>query len=111
MSDITLQPILLHAVWGTRHCSVSGDGEWKHEESDIEVKLGKLYFMGFYDIEITRIDPDCITFVQGKEPSRTLIPGGRIHFSAEIEGREWSDGCVYDSDDYSLTLTWATSNP
>ena len=111
MSDITLQPIFLHAVWGTQHCSVSGDGEWKHEESDIEVKLGKLYFMGFYDIEITRIEPDCITFVQGKEPSRTLTPGGRIHFSAEIEGREWSDGCVYDSDVYSLTLTWAISNP
>ena len=26
--------------------------------------------------------------------------------AAEIEGREWSDGCVYDGTEYKLVLTW-----
>ena len=35
-----------------------------------------------------------------------LKPGKSLQFYAEIEGREWSDGCVYDYDNYSLTITW-----
>lgn len=23
-----------------------------------------------------------------------------------LEGREWSDGCVYDGDDYSIDVVW-----
>ena len=43
---------------------------------------------------------------QSGEAPQTLTPGGSLHFSAEIEGREWSDGCVYDGDEYSMTISW-----
>ncbi|MBR3092747.1 MAG: hypothetical protein IKG99_06955 [Bacteroidaceae bacterium] len=98
-------PITLHARYGHQHWSASGSGDWTYEECDFEPKLGRLIFVGFGDIEIARIEKDCITLTQ-HDKTYMLAPGCELHFSAEIEGREWSDGCSYDGDDYSLALTW-----
>ena len=99
------EPITLHARHGHQHWSASGSGDWKYEESDFEVELGRLDFTGFRNIEVARIEKDCITLTQ-RGDTYSLKPGENLRFSAEIEGREWSDGCVYDGDDYTLNLTW-----
>lgn len=99
-------PIMLHANYGHSRWSISSSGKWKYEESDFEAKLDRLPFIGFGDINIARIEKDCITLTDYNGNVKELHPGESLHYSAEIEGREWSDGCVYDGDDYSLELTW-----
>ena len=72
----------------------------------MEAKTGRLgVFIGFYDLKVERIEGDKITLTHDGS-TYVLTPGESLRFYAEIEGREWSDGCVYDSDEYSLTITW-----
>ena len=99
-------PIILHAHHGHSSWSISSQSDWKYEDSDFEAKLDRLPFSGFGDIKIARIEKDCITLADYSGNVKELHPGETVHYSAEIEGREWSDGCVYDGDDYSLDLTW-----
>ena len=102
-------PIMLHARHGHKSWSISGSSDWKWEESDFEAALGTLNFTGFRSVKIVRIEKNCITLTS-YDRTELLTPGETVSFYAEIEGREWSDGCVYDGDDYSLELTWVTSN-
>ena len=104
--NATTEPITLHAHHGHSSWSISSRGEWKYKDSDFEAKLDRLPFSGFGDIRIARIEKDCITLADYDGNVKTLHPGETVHYTAEIEGREWSDGCVYDGDDYSLALTW-----
>lgn len=97
--------IMLHVKSGHSYWSVSGDGEWKYKEEDIVAKLGQLNIDGFWNYEITSIRKDCIT-IEYYDEKYELRPDKPLHLSKEIEGREYSDGCVYDGDNYSLTLTW-----
>ena len=101
------EPIILHARHGHSSWSVGSEGEWKYEEKEFEAKLDRLPFSGFGDINIARIEKDCITLTDYYGKVKTLHPGETVRYTAEIEGHEWSDGCVYDGDDYSLELTWA----
>lgn len=100
------EPVMLHARHGHSSWSISSQGAWKHEECDFEAKLERLPFSGFGDINIARIEKDCITLTDYYGNVKTLRRGETVRYTAEIEGREWSDGCVYDGDDYSLELTW-----
>ena len=100
------EPIMLHAHHGHSSWSIRSQSDWKYTDSDFEAKLESLSFSGFGDIKIVRIEKDCITLTDYYGNVKELHPGETIHYSAEIEGREWSDGCVYDGDDYSLDLTW-----
>lgn len=97
--------ITLHVKSGHSHWSISGGGDWKYEEEDIVAKRGPLNLDGFWNYEITSIKQDCIT-IEFYEKKYEVRPGQSLHLSNEIEGREWSDGCVYDGDNYSLELTW-----
>ena len=92
--------ITLHVKSGHRH----GSG-WKYEEKDIVAKRDTLKIDGFWNYEITSIKSDCIT-IEFYEEKYEVRPGKPLHLYNEIEGREWSDGCVYDSDEYNLELTW-----
>ena len=92
--------ITLHVKSGHRN-----GGDWKHEEKDIVAKRGILKIEGFWNYEITSIKSDCITIEFYKEKYE-VRPGKPLLLYNEIEGREWSDGCVYDSDEYNLELTW-----
>ena len=99
-------PAVLHAKYGHKSWSIASDGEWEWEERDFESALGSLGFIGLGDVKIARIEQDCITLTRSDRTER-LTPGGKtISFYAEIEGREYSDGCVYDGDDYQLILAW-----
>lgn len=97
--------IMLHVKSGHKSWSVYSDGEWKYNEEDIVAKLGRLNIDGFWSYEITSIKKDCIT-IEYYDKKYELRPDKPLYLSREIEGHEYSDGCVYDGDNYSLTLTW-----
>ncbi len=104
-SNAATAPIILHAQHGRSDWEVGHQDPWKFKESDFEPELGALSFIGFGNIKITSIKKDCITLTRyGK--TFLLKPGEEVGFLAEIEGREWSDGCVYDGTEYKLVLTW-----
>ena len=101
-------PIILHARHGHQSWSIGGSSDWEYQEEDFEAKLGRLgCFTGFASLEVARIEKNCLTLTRWGEKAFLLTPGETLHFSAEIEGREWSDGCVYSGDDYTLELTWS----
>lgn len=97
--------IRLHAKSGHKSWTVYSDGEWKYEEKEIVAKIGSLDFSGFRGYEITDIKADSIT-VAYYEKTWVLRPDEPLHLYEAYEGREHSDGCVYDGDDYCLHLTW-----
>ena len=97
--------IKLHVKSGHKSWSVYSDGEWEYHEEDFVAKRGRLNFDGFWGYEITSIKPECI-IIEYYDKKYELRPDKPLRLSKEIEGREYSDGCVYDGDDYSLELTW-----
>ena len=95
---------MLHAKYGRKEWSISNDGKWEWKEKDFEAKLGSLdYYIG--GLNIARIERGCITLTR-YDSTELLTPGQTVSFYQEVEGREWSDGCVYNGTDYQLILTW-----
>lgn len=102
--------VMLHVKSGHMSWSISGEGDWKYEERDMQAKSGRLNIDGFWGYEITSIKADRIT-IEYYGAKYEVRPDQPLHLYKEIEGREYSDGCVYDGDDYTLDLTWKSSNP
>ena len=95
-TDAPTEPIMLN-VW------LHGDDT---EKTQVEAKIGKFpYFTGFGGLRIDCIKKSCITFSFYGD-IRLLYPGETIQFYNEIDGREDHDGCVYESYDYYLDITW-----
>ena len=89
-------PILLN-VW------LYGD---ETDKQKVEAKVGSFpYFTGFSGLRIDRIEKRAITFSFYDE-TKVLTQGETIHFHNEIDGPEDHDGCVYESYDYYLDITW-----
>ena len=97
--------IILHVRSGHKSWTVYSDGDWEYKEEDIVAKRGRLNIDGFWGYEITSIKRACIT-IEYYERKYELRPDQPLHLYNEIEGREHSDGCAYDGDDYSLELIW-----
>ena len=97
--------IVLHVKNGHQSWSIGGSSDWEYTEEDIVAKRGALNITGFWSYEITRIKADCLT-IEYYGDKYEVRPGQPLHLYKEIEGREWSDGCVYDGDDYTLDLSW-----
>lgn len=97
--------IMLHVKNGHQSWSVGGSSDWEYEEYDMQAKLGCLNISGFWNYEITKITKDCIT-IEFYKDKYELRPDSPIQLYNEIEGHEYSDGCVYDGDDYKLEMTW-----
>ena len=94
--DAPTEPIMLN-VW------LHGDDK---EKTMVEAHIGKFpYFTGFGSLRIDRIERRCITFSFYDE-IKLLTPGETIQFYNEIDGPEDHDGCVYESYDYYLDITW-----
>jgi len=101
-------PIMLLAEYGRKEWSISNGGEWKWEEKVFEAEIGSLgHYIG--GLKIARIEKGCITLTH-YERTQLLTPGQTVSFYQEVEGREWSDGCVYNGTDYKLQLTWIVDN-
>lgn len=86
------------------HWSMGG-GSTTEEDLEQEAAVGPFPQTGFWGLRIERIEADAITFCFYDE-AKVLTKGGKIHFSNEVEGREYSDGCVYDGDDYTIRISW-----
>ncbi|MBP5527768.1 MAG: hypothetical protein J6X79_04855 [Bacteroidales bacterium] len=99
--------IMLKVCWSHDHCSPSGTFADGDEEWTIEAKAGTLdlpeYTCG---ITIEAIEPERIIVTSYGTDPRELTPGKTVRYFREEEGREWSDGCVYESDEYSIAITW-----
>ena len=100
------QEVRLQIRYGHRHWTVYTRGEWEYETIERVYKLGDiLQIDGFYGYKITEIS-DVRIVIEFYEEKYVLTHDEPIHMFSEIEGREWSDGCVYDGDDYSTDVTW-----
>ena len=100
------QEVRLQIRYGHRHWTVYTRGEWEYETMERVYKLGDiLQIDGFYGYKITEIS-DVRIVIEFYEEKYVLTHDEPIHMFSEIEGREWSDGCVYDGDDYSTDVTW-----
>lgn len=75
------------------------------ESKDLEAVVGKLPFRMFDNCEIVEVSATEIKF-RRKDETYVLTPGNYIVISVEIDGREWSDGCVYNHTSYDLVLKW-----
>lgn len=97
---VVLQLVHVHQAWST-------GGTYPKETTRKErlAALGPFSEEGFYSLRIERLERSAITF-RFKGTYHILTPGSTLHLSNSIDGREWSDGCVYDGDDYSLSITW-----
>ena len=95
-AEAPTEPIMLHV-------RLSGE---EHDKQIVEAKVGKVpFFMGFGGLRIDRVEKRCITFSHFGD-IMLLTPGETLHMHNEVEGREDSQGCVYESYDYYLDITW-----
>ncbi|MBP3203132.1 MAG: hypothetical protein J6M31_05950 [Bacteroidales bacterium] len=76
-----------------------------HSQEKLEAKVGAVHFSGFGGMRIDRVTKNAIHFCWRRE-TRILFPGETLNYYNEIEGREWSDGCVYDGTEYYLHIHW-----
>lgn len=92
--DKTVKLLIKH---GHRSWTVYTMGDWRYEEPIERVyKLGdKLEMFGFYSHRITEITDDHI-LIEFEDEKYILTHDKPVTMINEIEGREWSDGCVYE---------------
>lgn len=98
------EKVILKIHINDSHWSVGGESE-SSEDLEQEAKIGSFSQTGFWGLRIDRMESKFITFCFDGV-TKVLTKGATIHFSNEVEGREYSDGCVYDGDDYTIAITW-----
>lgn len=90
------EPIMLN-VW------LRGDAS---DKQTVEAKVGEFpFFRGFGGLRIERIEKHRITFSFFRDIYQ-LTPGESLDLDSEIDGPEDSQGCVYESYEYHLRITW-----
>lgn len=100
------QEVKLQIQYGHRSWTVYKSDPWEYETIERVFKAGdKLEMVGFYGHQITEITDACIV-IEFSEERYILTHDEPLHLFSKIEGREWSDGCVYDGDDYSIDVVW-----
>lgn len=91
--------------------TVYSPGESEEKESKVlDAVVGNIPMWMFDDCVIVDVTPTEIK-IEGKGKTYILTPGNRVVISFDIEGDEWSDGCVYDGTSYSLIIEWPTEGP
>ena len=103
-----MNTINLQAELGRRHWDVYNDGKTQWQTIRFDAAIGILPVEGFGGYMITSISPEEITIEStlNRYEKYTLTPGATIVISYDVDGREWSDGCVYDGTTCTLRLTW-----
>lgn len=97
--------VMLQARFGRRRWTVYDDGETEWLTLCLPLAPGDLPVDRFSAYRITEIAPERIV-ISGCGETHILTPGASVTLSREVEGHEWSDGCVYDGNTYILTITW-----
>lgn len=95
----------LRIEYGRRHHTVYGEGETEWQTLPFVARLGGLPVDKFRGYRITEIGPERMVIACGEE-LHILRPGETLVLVREVDGREWSDGCVYDGDTYILKIIW-----
>lgn len=103
--DIPAEAPTLHFSWHHSHWSMSGSDDSERKKWDAEAKLGDLDVQGFHGLKIEEITRDAIK-ISKYDNVKTLLKGECIGFSNSIDGYEDHEGCVWDGDDYDLTIFW-----
>ena len=99
--------IMLHIAWRHGEWTAYSDTRWEEKEFTVKAEKGPLNLPVYaLRASIEKITDQEIIFSRSSEDTKILTPGETLRFYAEIEGREWSDGCVYDGDEYEMKITW-----
>ena len=99
--------IRLRIHWQHNHCSPAGEYPQGEEEWIVEATPGELDLPQYTDgLTIEAIEPEHIIVSCYGHDLRHLSPGQTVGYLREVEGREYSDGIVYESDEYSIKITW-----
>ena len=107
--DTPKSPVMLHIRWWHEHCSPGGTTPDPAKEWTLEAKPGELDLpVHTCGVRIEAVNAESILLSKHSMYPHTLGPGQSARFCDEVEGREWSDGCVYDSDEYTIEIDWVT---
>lgn len=98
------EPITLTAVLTTNHWTVYSDGHPTSQTMTIPAVPGRLPIEPFSGCTVESVADGTVT-LRYCEKKYELRPGDQVRLSRSVEGREYSDGCIYDGYDYTLTLT------
>lgn len=97
--------LTLRAEYGELHWSVYSDGSTRWKDIPLAAVPGFLSVDHFRGYEISEVTPEHITLRCG-EREQILRPGETVILTRSVDGREWSDRCVYDGNTYLLKITW-----
>lgn len=104
---VSAAPVMLKVHWQHTHCSPAGEFPQGEEEWIIEARPGELNLPQYTDgLTIEAIEPDRIVVSCYGLDLKHLAPGQTVGYLREVEGREYSDGIVYESDEYTISITW-----
>lgn len=95
----------LNFYWHHNSWSMGGRDDNESKKWDAEAKLGDLDVQGFHGLKIEEITRDAIK-ISRYDNVKTLLKGECIGFSNSIDGYEDHEGCVWNGDDYDLTISW-----
>ena len=99
--------IILKAICTEDHWIAYGPGYEDENAKEVVAKVGPFPQKYFPNLVIEEIDDDRIVISEGTDGSkRVLTRQSSVSFHYEIEGREWSDGCVCDGSDYYAQIIW-----
>ena len=104
--DAPAEPIMLHVNWTDNEWTMSGGGKTRHDSYTIEATVGRMTIEGFRSVSIEKICSNAIVFKEYGGDVKILTPGDSVRFENSIDGYEDHDGCVWDGDDYVMTITW-----
>ena len=98
--------ILKVVVTKDRWVAYGPGSEEKYAVEQVE-KVGGFPQKFFPTLWIKEIHKDRIVISDGADgPEQVLTPHSSVMFDYEVEGREWSDGCVCDGTDYYAQIIW-----
>lgn len=99
--------IILKVICTEDHWVAYGPGYEDENVEEVVAKVGPFPQKYFPTLVIEEIDEDRIVISEGLDKSKkVLTPHSSVRFHYEIEGREWSDGCVCNGTDYYAQIIW-----
>lgn len=105
--DAPAAPVRLQIHWHRNEWETGSKDKDEYRDFTVEAATGKLPISGWdCGVTVERITSSALTLSQRGKHTVELHPGESASFSDEIEGREWSDGCVFDGTNYDIKITW-----
>lgn len=101
------EEVILKVVVTKDRLVAYGPGNETNYAVEQVAKVGGFPQKFFPTLWIKEIHKDRIVISDGVDgPEQVLTPHSSVMFDYEVEGREWSDGCVCDGTDYYAQIIW-----